>query len=100
MRPPDLESALLYSEGLRLSMRQGCETLFYGILTQVKSARHGGCGRLCPATRLRELVMRIGNGSFSRAAADPTLISRLEAHACESGDVELQQLIKKYLAEP
>lgn len=49
--------------------------------------------------RLGQLVMYIGAGSLPSLADDPTLISRIEAHISQSGDRELQQLVKEYLAE-
>lgn len=53
-----------------------------------------------PAVRLGTLVMSIdGAASSPPDPGDPTLLSRIEAHIRESGDHELQQLVKEYLAE-
>jgi hypothetical protein len=51
------------------------------------------------AARLGALVMSIGNHLSLLEADDAALLPHIEAHVRESGDLELQQLVKEYLAE-
>jgi hypothetical protein len=72
-----------------------CDNFF----DQVKKKAQGSRKARSPVARLRQLLMCIGGSSLSSLAGDPTLLERIEAHLRESGDCELQQLVKEYLAE-
>lgn len=53
-----------------------------------------------PAARLGTLLMNVGDAASPRPdSGDPSLLSRVEAHIRESGDLELQQLVQEYLAD-
>ena len=54
-----------------------------------------------PAARLGTLIMsNVDDGRSSPPdPGDPSLLHRIEAQIRESGDHELQQLVKEYLAE-
>lgn len=51
------------------------------------------------AARLGAFIRNIVNPSSPPDSGDSNLLSRIEAHVRESGDLELQQLVKEYLAE-
>ncbi|HEY1216734.1 MAG TPA: hypothetical protein VGE93_24175 [Bryobacteraceae bacterium] len=51
------------------------------------------------AARLGALVRNIVGPLHPTDRGDANLLSRIEAHVRESGDLELQQLVKEYLAE-
>ena len=95
MLRPKPESVLLRSEARcwRIPQRRG--SFFDRLRNTVCRCKK----TQTPVARLRQLLMRMGGGSLSALAGDPTLLERIEAHLCESSDLELQQLVKKYLAE-
>lgn len=97
--PPNPESALVRSDNLRLKLGSSGESFFDAIYQRAKDRACGIRSTSCAATRLRALVMSISNGSLSHAAADPTLMSRIEAHVSESGDAELQQFLNECLLD-
>ena len=66
---------------------------------QVRKKAQGSRKMRSPVARLRQLLMCMGAGSLPSLAGDPTLLERIEAQIRESGDCELQQLVKEYLAE-
>ena len=99
MLPPNPESALLRLHGVRLRLRQSCDGFFDRICERVKNRMRGITRSSCVEARVRALMMSIGHGSLLRAAGDPTLMARIEAHVCESGDLELHQFVKRCLSD-
>jgi len=97
--PPDSEPALVRSDEVGWNLLQSCLSLFGEIFGRQGNSPSGANSSSCPAERLRALVMSIADGPLSRAAADTTLMVKIEARICESGDLEMQQLVQRYLSE-
>jgi hypothetical protein len=92
---PKPESVLLHSAARHGRIPQKCESFWDRLRDTACRAKK----TQSPVVRLRQLVLCIGGGSQSWLADNPTLMERIEAHLRESGDLELDQLVKKYLAE-
>ena len=96
MLPPNPASALLRWDAgrCRKLYSGGC---FEGIRRRLAARKEKDSS---PAARLGTLLMSVVGGHSSLPdTGDPSLLSRIEAHVRESGDLELQQLVKEYLAE-